>query len=87
MPNLCGYLVDNHCVQTPRAVHLCVDTLALIVRNPHQTIGKGVFVQNRWKTVCSCSSRYLFAQQKIAHSMHNPAVPTGITIGLEFSRI
>ncbi len=85
-PKPCGYLVDNHDVYADGAVHVSVDRMALNVRNPNEEAGKEAIVENRGKSSHTCSHFHFLFQQKIDRALHNPAVPTGTTIDLEFSR-
>ena len=82
----CGHLVDNCGFRAPEAVRASVDRMALNVRNPHEAAGKEAIVKNRGKSARTYSLFYFLLQQKVCQSLHNPAVLTGTTTDLEFSR-
>ena len=86
LPGACGYTVDNcrHAAREP--VGIRVDRMALIVRNPNERDRKEAIVENRGKIIRTCSLRYFLLQMKVDCSLHNPAVLTGTTTVLEFSR-
>jgi|SRR5208337_4069282 len=85
-PMPCGYPVDNRGFRTPEAVRVSVDRKALNVRNPHDATGKEAIVENRGKSARTCSLFYFLLQKKVDQFLHNPAVLTGTTTDLEFSR-
>lgn len=86
LPSACGYAVDNCRCGAREPVGFCVDRMALIVRNPNERDRKEAIVENRGKSILTCSLQYFLLQMKVDCSLHNPPVLTGTTTVLEFSR-